>query len=152
MLGTAPGAKPTGPGSKYPHESAGAVGGLQRRSHCAKLRPRTGVAVAGVGDHNQVWFDGLQVLVIQAEAAHDPGSKVLQDNVAYRHQFPDDFQSFFRPEVQGHAALAPVQCLKSAASFPVQFARVVAGVGTVERTGGVHELRLAGLHLDNLGP
>ena len=79
------------------------------------------------------------------------GVKFSQHHVGYGNQLPQDLQGIFRAQVEGHAELAVVQRLKSPAALPVELARVVVGIGAVEGAGGVHELIVVGVHLDDLG-
>ena len=109
------------------HERAGAVGRLQRGCHRAEVGPRPGVAVSGVGHHDQVGPHGFQVGIVQAEPAHDPGREVLQHHVGYRNELAQDLQGVVGAQVEGHAELAVIQGLEGAAAFPVELARVVVG-------------------------
>ena len=109
------------------HECARAVGRLQGRSHGAEVAPGPGVPVPRVGDHNQVGLDRSQGCVVQAETGHHPRGEILQHDVADRHQLLEDALGLLRTQVEGEAALAPVQGLEGAALFPPQVAGLVVG-------------------------
>ena len=128
------------------------MGRLQGCRHRAKVTPWTAVAVARVGNHDQVGLYRPETGVVQAEPVHYSGREVLQDNIADPDQILQQTHRSLGPKVQGQASLAPVEGLEGAASLPVQFAGVVVRVGSIEGPGGVHELGLAGVYLDDLRP
>ena len=129
------------------------MGRLQGRGHGAEVGPRPAVAITGVGDHDQIGPLRPQASVFQAEAGHHPGSEILQHNVADADQVFNDGLGRAGPEVEGQAAFPPVQGLERAAPLPVRISGIVLGEWTAGESagpGGVHELNVMGIQLDDL--
>ena len=127
------------------------MGRLEGRGHGAEVTPRPAVPVAGVGDHDQVGLDRSQRGVVQAETGHHARGEILQHYVADRHQLLEDALSLLGAQVEGQAALAPVQGLECPTLLPPKLAGLVVGKRAGYCPSGLHELGLTGVDLDHLG-
>ena len=58
----------------------------QRKLRCLVVAVWAGLPEVGQGGHNQVGVDGLECVVVQAEAGHDAGTEALHQDVGVLHQ------------------------------------------------------------------
>ncbi len=66
------------------------------------------LAVAGNRAVDQPRVDRLKVFVAHAQAVHDPGAELLDDNVVLGHQPPDDLLAFRLLQIHGDRPLGAV--------------------------------------------
>ena len=109
------------------------------------------MAVTGVGHQNQVRASPPETGIVQAEAASNPGSEILQDHIADGNEVQQDSYAFFRAQIKGETALAPVEGLEGAGPVPEFGAGAVVGIRAGDGAGGIDEGRMVGVNLDYLG-
>ncbi|MNR19231.1 hypothetical protein D3C85_1360110 [compost metagenome] len=101
---------------------------------------RTGLAVAGDGDVDQLRVDRLQRFIAQAQPIHHARAELLQDDVVVTHQLLDQLHRLRPFQVQGDAALVAVEV------------GVAGGLAAVVGRQDTHQVGTAGgFHPQHLG-
>ena len=83
--------------------------GLEHGVETGPVGRRTGRAVGRDRDVDQFRVIGPESVGTETEPFHHPGPEVLDHDVAGPHQTPGQFPSLVEPEVDGDAALGPVE-------------------------------------------
>ena len=98
----------------------------QRQLRSLVVAIRAGLPEIGDGGHDKVGIDGLEGLVVQAQAGHDTRPEALHQHVGVLDQRLQGLDALRRLEVKGDAPFVGVQEQEKAALFGV---RLVAGEG-----------------------
>ena len=129
------------------------AGWLDGAADARHVRPRPAGAVSGQARHHQIWLDGLERVVAEAQVAHHAGREVVRHEVHVRHQRLEGLNAGGVRQIQRDAPFVEIDRVVHRVAIPgvacgrhvpqaLRYRVLIGAAPTVEP--------LAGLHLDDV--